>query len=248
MHSRKLYCLVYGQMSHWGMLIASNILIIILLIMNKNEENEKIVKKALTNTPLQLDFISIIYGSLLGDGHGEKRYSRTRFTFYQENSHEEYLIYLHNLIAQFGYCNSNVPKLQTRLGTKGKIRKIIRFSTWSYDKFNIIYNDWYINKKKVLPSNIEYYLTPLALAIWIMNDGGKINNGLKIATNNFTYDEQIILKNILINKYDLYVSIQNAGNKQFMLYISPISMKKLYNIVKPYIISSMKYKFGHHIH
>ncbi len=27
-------------------------------------------------------------------------------------------------------------------------------------------------KKKIIPSNIEYWLTPLCLAIWFMDEGG----------------------------------------------------------------------------
>lgn len=243
MHSRKKYCLVYGQMSHWGLFLlsASNIILITTYLYKEVDISNK---NLLTETPLNIDIVSIIYGSLLGDGHAEKRYSRTRFCFYQEGSHKEYILYLHNMVSSLGYCSINQPKIQTRLGNKGKIRKIIRFSTWSYSKFNGIYNDWYINKKRILPSNINDYLTPLALAIWIMDDGCKANNGLKLATNNFTYNENIILKEILINKYKLYVSINSVGKNQYNLYISPISMKLLYTIVKPYIIPSMIYKFG----
>ena len=75
--------------------------------------------------------IEIIYGSLLGDAHAERRKESkgTRITFYQEGSHDDYLLYLHSLIANLGFCNTNVPKITTRLSKNGKLRKIIRFST-----------------------------------------------------------------------------------------------------------------------
>lgn len=236
-------------MSHWGELCASNVILLILLNLelNKNKiKNKRINKNELLNFgPLHIDLLSIIYGSLLGDCHGEKRKNGTgtRFSFYQEGSHEDYLLYLHKLISNLGYCNSNIPKIQTRLGNKGKLRKIIRFSTWTYDIFNPIYDKWYINKKKILPNDIDIYLTPLALAIWIMDDGGKLNNGLKIASNNFNYNEHLILINILKNKYNLDVSIIKSGYKnQYNLYFNTNSMSNLINIVKPYIHPSMKYK------
>jgi hypothetical protein len=44
--------------------------------------------------PHNFDILSIIFGSLLGDGHAEKRLkgNGTRISFYQEGSHLTYLI------------------------------------------------------------------------------------------------------------------------------------------------------------
>jgi hypothetical protein len=81
--------------------------------------------------PHNRDILSILFGSLLGDCHAEfrKQGLGTRFTFYQEGSHSTYLIWLHDLISKLGYCSSKTPAIQTRLGVKGQIRKIIRFRT-----------------------------------------------------------------------------------------------------------------------
>lgn len=102
------------------------------------------------NDPLNDKILSIIYGSLLGDAHAEHRKGGkgTRILFYQESSHLDYLLYLHSLITNLGYCNSKIPKIQTRLVNKGKIRHIIRFSTWTYTQFNIIHNEWYKKGEK----------------------------------------------------------------------------------------------------
>lgn len=262
------YCLVYGQMSHWGSLIASNILILYIIYITQINKVKYPIKLNITNrnqvtnfySPLNIDMISIIYGSLLGDGHAERRSGgkSTRICFYQESSNEEYLLYLHSLIANLGYCNTTIPKIFTRLKKNGVIRKCIRFTTWSYDQFNSIHSKWYIyhpqsikgrsNYIKILPKDIELYLTPLALAIWIMDDGGKVGNALKLSTNNFTYDELLFLTSILKNKYNLTCSIQSAGAKsQYYIYIWVESMPDLVKIVKPYIVPCMKYKFGNHI-
>jgi LAGLIDADG DNA endonuclease family len=44
--------------------------------------------------PHNKDIISILYGSLLGDAHAEKRAEGkgTRISFYQEDRHSEYLL------------------------------------------------------------------------------------------------------------------------------------------------------------
>src|SRR5579864_5816270 len=88
--------------------------------------------------PHNKDIISIIFGSLLGHAHSEKILLRvgTRFNFYQEAVHVEYLMFLHKLFSELGYCNSKLPKITTRLGRKGKIIKIVKFSTLTYTSFN----------------------------------------------------------------------------------------------------------------
>jgi ubiquinol-cytochrome c reductase cytochrome b subunit len=81
--------------------------------------------------PHNKDILSILFGSLLGDAHGEKRLKGigTRFSFFQEDSHVEYIYFLHKLISNYGYCNQKIPTVSHRLGVKGKLRKIVRFST-----------------------------------------------------------------------------------------------------------------------
>ena len=79
--------------------------------------------------PHNIDVISVIFGSLLGDAHGEKRASGTRICFFQEAKNISYLLYLHNFFSTKGYCNPEIPEITTRLGFKGKIRQYIRFST-----------------------------------------------------------------------------------------------------------------------
>jgi ubiquinol-cytochrome c reductase cytochrome b subunit len=81
--------------------------------------------------PHNKDVISIIFGSLLGDAYAEKRFFRlgTRFSFSQEACHVKYLMFLHKFFSELGYCNPKLPVIRTRLGNKGKIRKVARFTT-----------------------------------------------------------------------------------------------------------------------
>lgn len=97
------------------------------------------------------------------------------------------------MLSKAGYCNHKLPSVKKRLSVKGKVRKVVRFSTWTYTSFNWIHEEWYKKSKKCVPKNIDQYLTPLALAIWIMDDGAKLGKGLKFSTNSFTYDECIYL-------------------------------------------------------
>lgn len=164
-------------MSHWGkIIIALNIFYISILIYIKKYNiiyNITNRKNIINNIgPLNIDILSIIYGSLLGDGYGEKRKGGkgTRITIQQEYCNSDYLYYLHNLFANLGYCNTNLPLIKIRLGKKGKIRQYLKFNTWTYESFNFIFYEWYIKNLKgsgyikVIPKSLELYLTPLALA------------------------------------------------------------------------------------
>lgn len=195
--------------------------------------------------PHNKDILSILFGSLLGDAHAEKRLKGlgTRFSFFQEDSHVEYIYFLHKLLSNSGYCNPKTPTVSKRLGVKGKLRKIVRFSTWTYTSFNWIHDIWYKDGIKRVPDCIDQYLTPLALAIWIMDDGSKVNKGLKFSTNSFTYNECLKLVGVLDKNFHIKASVQSAGSKdQYIIYVWKESMDDLRKIVSPYIIPEMKYK------
>lgn len=195
--------------------------------------------------PHDISIYSIIFGSLLGDAHAERRKGGvgTRISFYQESTHVTYLLWLHNQLASKGYCHENLPVITTRLGKKGVVRKIVRFHTWTYTSFNQIHDLWYIDNKKKVPECIGKYLTPLALAIWIMDDGAKVSKGLKLCTNSYTYSECLLLVRILYENFNLKATVQSAGVKnQYIIYIWKESIPVLRNIISPYIIPEMKYK------
>lgn len=82
------------------------------------------------------EIISVLFGSLLGDGFAEKHGNGTRFCFQQEGSHSAYLLWFHNYISELGYCKEEIPKITTRLGLHGKLRKVLRFKTFTFSSLN----------------------------------------------------------------------------------------------------------------
>lgn len=197
--------------------------------------------------PHNKKILSIIYGTLLGDSHAEFRSNGngTRIGLYQEAIHIEYLLWLHKEISLEGYCNPKTPTIQTRLAKGGKIRNIIRFHTYTYSSFNFIHSDWYKNCIKHIPQNISEYLTPLALSIWIMDDGSRVGSGLKLCTNSFSFEDITGLTLVLKELYGIISSVQSAGvPNQYILYIWSESMPIVRQLVKPYMVSSMLYKLG----
>lgn len=250
-----MYVLPFGQMSLWGLSLKPQMwnfyCLFFIFIISTVYASETIGYKASRLKgiyrigPHNKDILSIIFGSLLGDAHGEKRLNGvgTRFSFSQEDSHVEYLLYLHKFMSEASYCNPKTPVITQRLGSKGKLRKVVRFSSWTYTSFNWIHNIWYKDGIKHVPDCIGEYLTPLALAIWIMDDGSKLGNGFKFCTNSFSYNDCLKLVVVLNDNFNIKASVQSAGSKdQYVIYVWKESMNNLRTIVSPYIIPEMKYK------
>jgi ubiquinol-cytochrome c reductase cytochrome b subunit len=248
-----LYVLPFGQMSLWGKILLPQMFLyfnIRTFFMVSNDKKLGLKVKIRSDKrigPNNIDILSIIFGSLLGDASAERHGNGTRINFYQEGSHKDYLLWLHSIISNLSYTNPNIPKLTTRLGNGGKMRLIIRFKTFTFSSFNWIHDIWYLNNKKVLPdiSIMDIFLTPIALAIWIMDYGSRSGKGLKLATNNFTSEEVKSLCLLLNNKYYLNSSVSSAGYKdQYLIYMSEKDKLKVWELVKDYIHPSMKYKFN----
>lgn len=246
------YVLPYGQMSLWGSqimcpkwLISNDITFLsFTLIIPTKKKNQKI-RSLKRIGPHNLEILAIFFGSLLGDGYGEKHGNGTRICFQQEEKNYSYLLWFHKLILTHGYCGETLPNLVKRVGKKGKIRYLSRFNTFTYSSLNWLQKDFYNEKgKKILPNNFKQYLTPLALAIWFQDDGGKVSAGFKVTVNNFELLEVSKLANALREIYNLKVSIIKTGTDgQYNIYIRKSSMRELSKIIKPYIVPTMYYKF-----
>jgi len=53
-----------------------------------------------------------------------------------------------------------------------------------------------------------------------MDDGAKVNKGLKFCTNSFTYEDCLILVKALNDNFNLKASVQLTGTKnQYIIYI-----------------------------
>jgi hypothetical protein len=65
------------------------------------------------------------------------------------------------------------PRMYTRnLKGKDKTYYGYEFNTFTFRSLVWLHKLFYSNGKKIIPVNISDLLTPLALAIWISDDGG----------------------------------------------------------------------------
>jgi len=198
---------------------------------------------------LSSDLKSITVGLLLGDLCAQKLTNLTNtgntiLRFEQGLVHKEYISHLYELFES--YC-STAPKISNRLPDKrtGKIYTRVKFHTFSLPCFNELYDLFYPDGKKVIPSNIGDLLTPLGLAYLICDDGSfsKETKFVVLCTDSYLESDVDSLISVLSNKFELDCRKSRSGNS-FRIVIKNNSLDKLRNLCSQHLHSSMHYKLG----
>lgn len=123
------------------------------------------------------------------------------------------------------------------------------FNTFTFRSFHWIYDLFYKKGTKRISPRIADYITPLALAVWIMDNGASFDAGVRISTNCLTLSEVQLLNDILKKKYKLDTTVQSilvsiTKKERYYIYIKNSSLPKLVCIIFPYMHKSMRYKLG----
>lgn len=183
----------------------------------------------------------ILVGKLLGDGCLEINGLYPRFKIDQTRSQKDYVFWL---FEKYKKVSGRVPYQIKHFDKRTKkIYYHWRFSTNSLPLFTHWYNLFYKDKKKVIPKNINEYLSPLTLAVWYMDDGYRRRdcNGVYLCTSCYKSSEQIVLQNALMKKFHLKSSLHYAaGNVK--IYIPACSSKLFCKMISKFIIPSFSYK------
>lgn len=195
--------------------------------------------------------ISVIIGTLLGDGHMRKR--RGKRTYPQlmiEHSikQKEYVFLLRSELDNWIFNKDKPIKINRKKHKNGKFYHSLNFQTICHPAFNEIYNNFYKSGKKILNIRIlKRYFTLLSFAIWIMDDGFLSGNckRIGIATNCFYFDEVKALKYFLERQFELksWICKKTSINKiSWELHFDKKSSIMISNMLDTLVIDSMKYK------
>ena len=176
------------------------------------------MKKKTFVGPHNIDILSAIFGGLLGDSYAEKRVGKTRtstrITMNQGNCNQEYLFAAHKFLSSCGYCSIEKPKQKTVILKNNKTYFFRQIHTYSFASFNWLRDAFYPNGIKCIPTTelLEQYLTPLALAVWISDDGSATKTGgVRIATNCFSEQDILRVCKFLKYKYGILATTPKAG-------------------------------------
>lgn len=194
--------------------------------------------------PHKKEICSLLTGSMLGDGYAEKHGSGVRFHLHYSHNNMEYIMFLHKTFSDNGYCSPEKPKIKKIIGKKGKIYFSLRFRTFTFASFLPFYNDWYsTTRQKQVPVNLSNFLTPFALAAWIMDDGSFTGAGIKIATDCFKKEEVEFLVSVLDSTHGIQANLHKYKS-DWRIFIPKSNMPKLVSLIQPYVVPSMQYKLG----
>ncbi|MDO8667706.1 MAG: LAGLIDADG endonuclease [bacterium] len=177
---------------------------------------------------------SIIIGSILGDGY--LRIIKGRKNAFLEINHS---------IKQWQYVEWKYQKLKNLVGglpksRRGKGERIAyRFYTKQHPELTKLLHQFYQNGKKIFPEKLM--LDPIILAVWYMDDGSKCRiSDVYLNTQQFDNESQERIINAL-SKSKLLARL-NKDKSYFRIRFLKSSLPKLKNLIKRYIIPSMRYK------
>lgn len=185
----------------------------------------------------------IIVGLLLGDGHLETQNGKTyRLKVEHGIKQKLYADWLYNELKNW---ISRPPKQRNKISF-GKEITSYGFTSYSSGSMRFYGQQFYQEGKKVIPKMIKKWLTPLAIAIWFMDDGSWKSDHHKtyiIHTLGYSKRELTSLQKALAEKFDISVGIHKQYNG-LRLYIYSASAEKFRKLIDPYVVPSMKYKLG----
>lgn len=184
----------------------------------------------------------MIVGSVLGDGTltTSGAYSCSH-SIKQKEYHEhkrEVLSSIHS-----GKFQHAVHKAQ---GVSGEHHESLHFTTGCNKFCSEMKPIFYPKGKKVFP--YQYLMENMeaeALAYWYMDDGSNKteNRTTTLCTYGYTVLEQILIKDFLLNAFNLSVKIYPRRTRgDYYIYFPALETPKLFDLIHPYIIDSMKYK------
>jgi len=121
----------------------------------------------------------------------------------------------------------------------------VSFNTYSLPCFTELYNLFYPEGVKIVPSNIEEILTPLSLVYWIADDGSfcKRDRRLTLCTNSYNLKGVNLLAKTLANKFHL-VSTINKTKTGYVIIISAKSIPNLQVLLANIMPAMMQHKIG----
>lgn len=189
---------------------------------------------------------AIIIGTILGDGHLARMKTTTRLEICHSSLQEKYIRWKYKELQSI--VGAQPRKILIHDRRYGKTYRQWRIKTHGCAFLHQLYSRFYLeNGKKIIPQNITQILTsPLSLAVWFMDDGGRRNDsyGMFLNTLSFTKEEHVLLMRCLRNNFSLE-SRMHWIQDGYRIYIPSSSAQKFCAAVYSSIIPSMRYKLSY---
>jgi len=187
---------------------------------------------------------AIIVGAILGDSNLEKRWKNPRLRFAHSVIQKEYVLWKYRELQSIA---SKEPRcVKEAYWKNGKVYESWQFGTRALLELMYYWNIFCSTGIKIIPTSISHILIhPLSLAVWLMDDGYKRNdcNAFRLNTDAFSFAEQQLLQSALDKNFGIQSKLHKKG-KYWNIYIPETSVFQFVELVREYIIPSMKYKIA----
>ncbi len=207
---------------------------------NKNIE---LYKKTLKLTPRQRE---ILVGTLLGDGHLETKDLGMTYRLKIEHSlkQQEYVDWLYDEFREWVHTSPQMRERYVHLRSVSGMYKKYWFNTLSSGALRFYAQQFYRTRKKVVPRLINKMLTPLALAVWYMDDGSIKSNAhstVLFNTHGFGDADLRRLQEALLKKFGLKTSLRKQP-EGIQIYLISETIPIFRSLIQDYIHPSLRYK------
>lgn len=183
----------------------------------------------------------VLIGLLMGNGglqtlnHG-KTY---RLRFVQSEVRKDYLFHLYEIFK--GFVKTPPGEMVDRR-VSGEVYRRWYFNTLSSSVFNEFAELFYLNNQKVIKAELPLLVDRTALAYWFMDNGarkGKNYKGFRFCTDAYSYEEVLLLQNLLEQRFDLRTSITRQ-RQNFRISVKVESHTSLMKLISDLIPESMQ--------
>lgn len=189
---------------------------------------------------------NIIIGLILGDGHlSLKGKAKNASLIVKRCAADADYSQYHCLIFK-DHITSGGIKYKSQFDKRTlKYYSYVEYSLKAVPELTKIYHDWYNNKIKIIPKNLE--LNGEIIATWFCDDGTikKSKNNyfdIQLSTNSFSKDEVIFLQKLLSDRYDSRIGICSAKNNRYIIHLSDYAVRKFIADIDPYFPKGMERK------
>lgn len=182
---------------------------------------------------------TIIMGTLLGDANLNRRGSHYRLLIKHGKSQQSLIEWKREQLKAITGMEIN----EFSQKVKGKLYRFCQFVTLTHPAFTDLHTIFYRGRNKIVPARINELITdPLALAVWIMDDGARAGAGMTIQTHSFFKNGVERLKKLLKDNFRLTVSLRKNKDRA-ILYIPKAEIPRLKMLVREHILPEYMYKF-----
>lgn len=124
---------------------------------------------------------------------------------------------------------------------EGKAFPCLQFASRTFPVLTKWHGRFYMDRRKIVPPDIEDLLSPLSLAVWLMDDGAADHAGVTLQTHSFAVEEVERLMAACVGRFGLAASPRRNKGK-WILYVRAIDVDHLHAIVDPFLLPGLRYK------